>query len=214
MSKLPIYTMAGEQVGEYELADDLLVFDKGLPAVHEVIRAYLANQRQGSAATKTRAFVAGTGKKPWKQKGSGRARAGAKQSPVWRGGGVAFGPQPRSFRKDVNKKTARLAFRRALSDKVAAGDVVVLERLELPAPKTRELAQIAKSLQAETKGLFLVDQVAPELGRAARNLATVAVARVGQTPTYQLLNARRIVVTQAGMAELEKRLRSAAGRQA
>src|SRR6266567_6959031 len=137
--KLTIRDTKGNSQGELEVKFPLIEDGKGTQAVHDVVVAYRAAQRMGTACTKTMGEVAGSGKKPWRQKGTGRARAGSFASPLWRGGGVVFGPKPRDFRKKVSRKTRQLALRKALSERLHAGDVVVVEELNLPAPKTREL---------------------------------------------------------------------------
>ena len=129
MSKVAVCNMQGDALGEYAFPEDMLVLDKGAQAVQEAVVAYRANQRAGTASTRGKGEIAGAGSKPWRQKGSGRARAGYRQSPLWRGGGTVFGPRPRSFRKGLNKKTARLAFCRAFSDRVAGGCVTVIDEL-------------------------------------------------------------------------------------
>jgi large subunit ribosomal protein L4 len=206
MSKLPLKSIKGESVGEYEFADHLLVLDKGDQAVHEAVVAYQAHQRAGTASTLSKSNVSGTGAKPWKQKGLGRARAGYKQSPIWRGGAVAHGPHPRTYRKKLSKKVARLAFRRAFSAKVEQGEVTVLDALALSAPKTREIAAVLGSLGLERGALFIVDAADDNLLLAARNIPRVEVATAALVNTYQLLRHRNVVVTKAGMEALESRL--------
>lgn len=212
MSKLPVRDMKGKQVGEFDLADDLLVFDKGLQAMHDAVVAYQAHQRAGSASTLTKAEVAGSNKKPWRQKGLGRARAGYRQSPVWRGGGVTFGPKPRKYQKKMTRKTAKLAFRRAFSEKVAAGAVVVLDEMAFSEPKTKEMAAVVKSMEAEKGALIVVDTLDMNLALSARNIPKVELTTAADVNTYQLLRYPVIIVTKKGMAELEKRLKAPAGR--
>jgi len=207
MTKLPVRNMKGEQVGEYEIADDLLEFDKGAQAMHDAVVAYLAHQRAGTASTKTKAEVAGSNRKLWKQKGTGRARTGYRQSPIWRGGGVAFGPKPRKFHKKMNRKTAQLAFRRAVSEKVAAGQIVILDELKLEQAKTREMSSIVSNLGCLKGALFLVDKLDENVALAARNMKKVALSPASQTNTYQVLRYPTVVVTKTGMASLEGRLK-------
>jgi large subunit ribosomal protein L4 len=206
MSKLPLKSMKGESVGEYEFADGLLVLDKGDQAVHEAVVAYQANRRAGTASTLSKSNVSGTGAKPWKQKGLGRARAGYKQSPVWRGGAVAHGPHPRTYKKKVSRKVARLAFRRAFSAKVDQGQVTVIEDLSVSAPKTREVATVLNNLGLERGALFIVDAADDNLLLAVRNIPRVEVVTAALVHTYQLLRYRDVVVTTAGMEALESRL--------
>lgn len=206
MSKVPLKNVKGDSVGDYEVADSLLLQDKGAQAVHEAVVAYLAHQRAGTASTKSKSEVAGSGKKPWAQKGSGRARAGYKQSPVWRGGAVAHGPQPRKYKKKVSKKVARLAFRRAFSAKVAQGEVLVIDTLQLEAPKTKAFAAVLSNLGLDRGGLFIVDTVQENVNLAARNLERVDVVTADLVNTYQMLRHKQVVITEAGMKILSARL--------
>jgi large subunit ribosomal protein L4 len=211
MSTLTIRNPQGETIGEHELADGLLVWDRGDQAVHDAVVAYLANQRAGTASTLGKGEVAGTGQKPWRQKGSGRARAGYRQSPIWRGGSVAFGPKPRSYRKRLTRKTARLAFCRAFSEQVRQGAVSVLDDMRLDAPRTRQVADMLKRLEVTGPALIVVDGVDRNLYLAARNLPRVEVADAQDLHTYQVLRYPRILITQAGLAKLEARLRKRGG---
>lgn len=206
MSKVPFKNSVGENVGEYEVADSLLVYDKGEQAVHEAIVAYGAHQRAGTASTKSKANVAGTGAKPWKQKGLGRARAGYKQSPIWRGGAVAHGPHPRKYKKKLSKKVTKLAFQRAFSAKVAQGEITVIENLALTTPKTKEFTAVLKGLGLDRGGLFIVDVNTENVSLASRNIPHVEVVTAPLANTYQLLRYKNVIVTKAGMVELEKRL--------
>ena len=206
MSKLPLKNVKGDSVGDYEVADNLLVLDKGDHAVHEAVVAYQANQRTGTASTLRKWEVNGSGKKPWKQKGLGRARAGYKQSNIWRGGHVAHGPQPRDFSKKLTKKAARLAFRRALSAKIDQGEVTVIDELALSAPKTKEFAAVLKNLGLDRGGLFIVAEAGDNLLLAARNIPRVELATAKLVNVYQILRYKNVIVTQAGMEALEQRL--------
>jgi large subunit ribosomal protein L4 len=211
MSKLPIKDLQGKLAGEYDIADGLLVYDKGLQAVQDAVVNHRANLRQGSASTLSKGEVAGSNKKLWKQKGTGRARTGLRQSPVWRGGGVAFGPKPRDYSRDQNRREARLAFRRAFSEKIASGEVVVVEELSLSAPKTREFAGLMKGLGVKAPSIFITDVVHADLVRAARNVPKVEVTTGDNLHTYQVLRYATLVVTRAAMARIEERLRKSAG---
>ncbi len=206
MSKIPLKNVKGDSVGDYEVADTLLVLDKGDQAVHEAVVAYQANQRAGTASTLSKSEVNGSGKKPWKQKGLGRARAGYKQSNVWRGGYAAHGPQPRSYNKKMTKKAAKLAFRRALSAKIDQGDVTVVDELALSAPKTKEFAAVMKNLGLDRGALFIVDETSDALLLASRNIPRVEVSTAKLVNTYQVLRYKSVIVTKAGMEALEQRL--------
>jgi large subunit ribosomal protein L4 len=206
MSKLPLKSIKGDSVGEYELADNLLVLDKGEQAVHEAVVAFGAHQRAGTASTKSKSNVAGTGAKPWKQKGLGRARAGYKQSPVWRGGAVAHGPHPRKYKKKLSKKVTKLAFQRAFSAKVEQGEITVIDFLAISAPKTKEFAAVLKNMGLDRGALFIVESDNENVLLASRNIPKVEVVTAQLANTYQLLRYKNVVVTKAGMEALEKRL--------
>ncbi|MDZ8119622.1 50S ribosomal protein L4 [Pontiella agarivorans] len=206
MSKVPVKNIKGDSVGDFDVADNLLVLDKGDHAVHESVVAYNAAQRAGTASTKCKSEVHGSGKKPWKQKGLGRARAGYKQSNVWRGGYVAHGPKPRSYNKKVNKSTARLAFARAFSAKVQQGDITVIEELTLSAPKTKEFSAVVKNLGLDRGGLFIVDEAGENLLLASRNIQNVEVTTAKLVNIYQILRYKNVIVTKAGMEALLERI--------
>ena len=206
MSKIPLKTISGDSVGEYEFADNLLVLDKGEQAVHEAVVAYGAHQRAGTASTKSKSNVSGTGAKPWKQKGLGRARAGYKQSPVWRGGAVAHGPHPRKYTKKLSKKVIKLAFQRAFSAKLDQGEVTVIESLDLTSPKTKEFTAVLKGLGLDRGALFIVDANNDNVLLASRNIPKVEVVTAKLANTYQLLRYKNVIVTKAGMEALENRL--------
>ncbi|MDD2235788.1 MAG: 50S ribosomal protein L4 [Kiritimatiellae bacterium] len=214
MSKIPIRNMKGEQLGEYELADSLLEFDKGLQAMHDAVVAYLANQRNATASTLSKGEVAGSNRKLWKQKGTGRARTGRRQSPVWRGGGVAFGPKPRRHTKKLTKKMAQLAFRRAVSEKVTAGQMLILDELSLDQAKTKEMQAVVKNLAVQRGALFLVSDLDTNVALATRNLQRVELASVTMANTYQVLRYPTVVVTKKGMGDLESRLQKKTGSEA
>ncbi|MFP6904567.1 MAG: 50S ribosomal protein L4 [Verrucomicrobiota bacterium] len=207
MSTIPVKNTKGKQTGEYTLSDDLLVFDKGLQSVQDAIVAYQANQRQGSASTLGKAEVAGSNRKLWKQKGTGRARTGFRQSPIWRGGGVTFGPKPRNYRKTISRRQARLAFQRAFSENVAAGQVFVLENLALSAPKTKEFAAILKNLDVRV-ALVITNAVDQNLVLASRNIPKVEITTAASVNTYQLVRYPVIMVTKDALPALEQRLSS------
>jgi len=206
MSKVPVKNIKGDSVGDYEVADSLLVLDKGNQAVHEAVVAYNAHQRAGTASTLSKSEVNGTGAKPWKQKGLGRARAGYKQSNVWRGGYVAHGPKPRKYNKKVSKKVAKLAFARAFSAKVEQGDITVVDELSISAPKTKEFTAVLKNLGLDRGALFIVDEANDNLLLASRNVQRAEVATAQLVNTYQILRHKNVIITKAGMEALEKRL--------
>jgi large subunit ribosomal protein L4 len=210
MGTLTVYDETGASVGELDVADALLARDKGSQAVHDVIVAHQAARRAGTASTLRKGEVAGSNKKPWRQKGTGRARAGLRQSPVWRGGGVAFGPHPRQYNKKVNRKVARLAFRRALSDRIAEDAVTVVEALRVAEPKTRRVVEMMRTLRVDAPALFVTDVVDRDLARAARNIPRVEVAAAKDVNVYQLVRYPRLVVSRAAMDVLRARMEAEA----
>jgi large subunit ribosomal protein L4 len=206
--KLPIVTMSGQAKGEVEFADGLLIKDgKGTQAVHDTVTAYMANQRLGTASTKQISEVHGSGKKPWKQKGTGRARAGSFASPLWRGGGVVFGPKPRDYTINVPKKVKALAFRKVLSERLLAGDIVVVDELKLVSHKTKEFAGLVAKIGAKNATTLVVtDQVDRNLKLASRNLPNVQVEPADSVNVYELLRFEKIVTTKAGLEKLGARV--------
>src|SRR3954464_12979174 len=154
--KLTIKNAQGQEQGEMNLSFQPVEEGKGSQAVHDVVVAYMAAQRSGTACTKTMGEVAGSGKKPWRQKGTGRARAGSFASPLWRGGGVVFGPKPRDFSKKVTKKTKQLALRKALSERVNAGDIIVVDEIKLDSPKTKGFLGVLNALNLGDGGALVV----------------------------------------------------------
>ncbi len=208
MSRIPVKTMQGEPAGEWELAEGLLVHDRGRQALHDAVIAEQAAQRAGTASTRTKGEVAGRGSKPYRQKGTGRARAGYLRSPVRRGGGVAFGPKPRDFAVRLPKKAARLAFRRALSEKIAAGELVVLDSLSLPEARTRHVAELHRRL-GEPPGLLLVVPAVDEaLARAVRNHPAVDAVSAARLGVVTLLRFPLVAVTREAMEALEARVKA------
>jgi large subunit ribosomal protein L4 len=206
MSKLKILDGKGSPAGEFEVADDLLEMEKGANAVHSAVINFLAAIRAGTASTLTKAEVAGSNKKPWRQKGTGRARAGYRQSPVWRGGGVAFGPKPRDYSKKMNRKVAKLAFRRAISEKIAAGEIIVIDALELAETKTKAFTEVMANLKIERSALFVVDTLEANVKLSARNIKGVELVRAKDVDVYRLIKYSHVVITKAGMDVIMQRL--------
>ncbi len=213
MSKISVLDVQGQKTGELELADELLVLKRGRQTLHDAVVAYRANQRAGSASTKTKSEVAAVGAKPWKQKGTGRARSGYRSSPIWRGGGVAFGPRPRDFSKRLTKKAGRLAFARAISERIQDGSLVVVEDLVLDQPKTKLLWSRLQKLGVESNGLVVVDEPDRNLELAARNLPKVEVVRARDLNTYQAVRYARLVVTRSAMEHIQMRLEQVVGKE-
>jgi large subunit ribosomal protein L4 len=205
--KIPVKSLEGKKKGDYDVKFALVEGGKGTQAVHDVVVAYQANQRSGTACTKTMGEVHGSGKKPWRQKGTGRARAGSFASPLWRGGGVVFGPKPRDFGKKVTKKTKQLALRKALTERLNAGDVLVLDDLKLDSPKTKAFAEVLEKLELADKSTLLVGtEIENNLKLASRNLQDVDVTTSDAVNTYQLLRYDRLVFSRGAFEKLEQRL--------
>lgn len=208
--KLPVINIKGKAAGEVEYADDLLIkTGKGSQAVHDAVVAYMANQRLGTAKTKQMGEVAGSGKKPWKQKGTGRARAGSFQSPLWKGGAITFGPQPRDYSKKINKQTKSLAFRKVLSERLLAGDVVVLDDLKLDSPKTKGVAALLAKVAPKASVLIVAENVDNNLKLASRNLPDVQVEPADVVNVYELLQFDKIVATKGALVKLQARVAKA-----
>jgi len=208
MSTIKLFNSAGDSAQEITFADENLVLDKGSQAVKDTVVAWQNARRAGTACTKGKGDVAGSNKKPWRQKGTGRARAGYRQSPVWRGGGVAFGPKPRDFSQKINKKVSRLAFSRALSEKINAGQLSVIERFDLAEAKTKALQAMLAKMGFERSVLIVVNEYDEKLTLAVRNLQKVEVATADEVSVYSLLLYRNVIATRAGFEALTERMRS------
>lgn len=191
-------------MGTVDVPSSLTDTSKGGQAVRDAIVAYRANQRLGSASTLTKGEVAGHGVKPWRQKGTGNARAGYRQSPVWRGGGVVFGPKPRDFSKDMNRKMMRLALGRIVADRLAQDAVTVLDALTVGEAKTKPFAAWLKKMKVG-KALIVADKVSPEILFAARNIPDVEIARATHVNVYQLARYPRLIITRDALEVLDRR---------
>ena len=193
---LDILDCTGARVGEYTIPEGVIELEKGTQAVHDAVVAYLAGTRAGTACTKTRGLVRGGGAKPWRQKGRGGARAGSSRSPVWVGGGTIFGPQPRSFAKKMNKKVLVLALKRALSERIAEGDVIVLDKFALPDHKTRSAVAVLKNINVANDTILLS---VPEYEEAAvcatGNLPNLVLRRSATVNVYEMLRFKKLVFT-------------------
>ena len=205
--KLSIKNTAGKDSGELEVKFTMIENGKGTQAVHDAVTAYRAAQRSGTACTKTAGEVAGTNKKPWKQKGTGRARAGSFQSPLWVGGGVVFGPKPRDFTKTISKKTRSLALRKALSERLKMGDVIVVDDLKLSSHKTKDFMKVIDAL--ELTGTTLVvsgDTENKNLTRALNNISFVTITTSDSLNTYDVLRPDKLLFTKSAFEKVEARL--------
>lgn len=205
--KITIKNTQGNPQGEFEVGFELIQNGRGTQAVHDAVVAYRAAQRMGTACTKTAGEVAGTNRKPWRQKGTGRARAGSFQSPLWRGGGVVFGPKPRDYTKKVNQKTRQLALRKALSERLKAGDVIVVDDLKLDAPKTKGMLAVLKALGLDGTTL-VVAGADKNLLLASRNLPKVELTTGEMLTTYQVLKPAKLLFTRGAFEKVEARLKA------
>jgi len=204
--KISIKDIKGKSQGEHEVKFPLVENGKGTQAVHDAVVAYQAAQRMGTACTKNVGDVAGTNKKPWRQKGTGRARAGSFQSPLWRGGGVVFGPKPRDFAKKINSKTRQLALRKALSERLKAGDVVVVDDFKLGSPKTKEFVGALAALELKGSALIVANEASRNLTLASRNVPNVVLTTSEALNTYDVLRPDKLVFTRGAFEKIEKRL--------
>ncbi len=204
MPKVTLYNQAGNTVGELELNNSVFGIEPNEQAVYDVVKAQRAAMRQGTASTKNRAAVRGGGRKPWRQKGTGRARAGSNTSPIWVGGGITFGPTPRQYKLKVNKKVRRLALKSVLSSRVADEKFLVLDKLELSDIKTKDMVAVLASLKLEGKVAVVLDQTNEAVMLSARNLPNVTVTTVSQASVYELMNFPTIVATADAVKQYEE----------
>lgn len=204
MPKIDVLNMTGDKVSELELNESIFAVEPNMSAMHIAVVNYLANQRQGTQSTLTRAEVSGGGKKPWRQKGTGRARQGSTRSPQWYHGGIAHGPKPRSYSFSVNKKVRRLALKSALSSKVAENEMIVLDSLQLEAIKTKEILKVLAAVKAAKKTLIVLPETDDVVYRSARNIEGVKVTFVGSLNVYDILNCDSIIVLKDAVAKIEE----------
>jgi large subunit ribosomal protein L4 len=204
MSKLSVLDMTGKKVSDIEVKDSVFAIEPNMSAMHLVVVSYLANQRQGTQSTKTRSEVSGGGKKPWRQKGTGRARQGSTRSPQWYHGGIALGPKPRTYGIDVNKKVRRLAMKSALSSKVAADEMIVLDSVKLDAIKTKEIAKMFEAIKAQKKVLVVLPENNEVIYKSTRNIEGAKVSTVNTLNVYDILNCDTIVVLKDAVTKIEE----------
>lgn len=204
MPNVSVFDMNGKKVSDLALAESVFGIEPNSYAMHLCVVNYLANQRQGTQSTRTRSEVSGGGKKPWKQKGTGRARQGSTRAPQWTHGGIAHGPKPREYGFSINKKVKRLAMKSALSSKVAAEEMVVLESLALDAIKTKDVVSVLSALETGKKVLLVLPEKNDVIYRSARNIAGVKVALVNTLNVYDILNSDTMVVLKDAVAKIEE----------
>ena len=203
MPKVALYNIKGDQIGDVELNDFVFGIPVHKAALHDAVVMQLASLRQGNADTKTRAEVRGGGRKPWRQKGTGRARAGSTRSPIWRKGGIVFGPHPRSYATKLPKKVRQLALRSALSSKVEAGNIIVLDNLDMEQPKTQEMVAILSNLKVDRKALVVTAEMIPNVEKSARNIVGITPMDAAGINVYDLLAHDKLVITRDAVAKVE-----------
>ena len=198
------YNMAGEQVGEVELSEAVFGIEPNQFVVHDVVKNHLANCRQGTQSALTRAEVSGGGRKPWRQKGTGRARQGSTRAPQWTHGGIAFAPKPRSYSYVLNKKVKRLALKSVLSSKAQAGEIVVVDKIALDAIKTKDFRNFLDAVKATGKAVVVTPEVNETVVKSARNIPGVVTAPAKLINVYDLLNAKNLVIDKEALAVIEE----------
>lgn len=204
MPKVAVYNIEGQQVGDMELSDAVFAAPVNEALLHEAVVMYRANQRQGTSDTKTRAEVAGGTKKPWRQKGTGRARVGNNRSPIWRHGGITFGPHQRDYSWAMPKKSRHAALRSALSAKVRDGEVVIIDQFAISEPKTKVVADALKKLNAPKGALIVSADFDTNVYRSARNIPGVAATAARNINVYDVLSHDRVVMTKDAVAKVEE----------
>ena len=204
MPNVKVYDMAGKEVGEIALSDVIFGAEVNGAVLHAAVRAYLMNQRQGTQSTLTRSEVSGGGKKPWRQKGTGRARQGSTRAPHWTHGGVALGPKPRDYRTGMNKKTRRIALYSALSAKVAAGDLIVVDTIATEGYSTKTMANMLNALGATKKSLVVLPTVDNAVIKSCANIPGVVTTQYNTVNVYDVLNADKFVIAKDAVAKLEE----------
>ena len=204
MPKVALYNMEGSQIGDIELNESIFGCEVNTSVLHEVVKNYLANQRQGTQSTKTRSEVRGGGIKPWRQKGTGRARQGSIRATQWIKGGIALGPKPRDYRYSVNKKLKAIALKSALSSKVAENAFVVVDEIALSEIKTKAVCNMLKNLKVETKALIVTNEKNDNVVKSARNIQGVATTFMGSLNVYDILKYDVMVISKDAVSKIEE----------
>ena len=204
MAQVQVYNQEGRKTSKLELADSVFGIEPNMNAMHLAVVSYLAAQRQGTQSTLTRSEVSGGGAKPWRQKGTGRARQGSTRSPQWTHGGIALGPKPRKYKVSLNKKVKRLAMKSALSSKVAADEMLVLNKVELESIKTKAVVEMLTKLKTGKKVLIVLPENDDVLYKSARNIEGVKVVTVNTLCVYDILNADKFIVAKDAVAKIEE----------
>ena len=204
MPNVKVFNMAGQEVGSMELAESVFGAEINAAVLHAAVRAYLLNQSEGTKSTLTRTEVSGGGRKPWRQKGTGRARQGSTRSPQWTHGGIALGPKPRSYRTDMNKKTKRVALFSALSAKVAEGKLIVVDDINCTEYKTKVMVNMLKALGVDNRALVVLDAVNPFAIKSCANIERVETTLATTINVYEIMKADKMVITAAAVKKLEE----------
>lgn len=204
MPKVALYNMEGSQIGDIELSENVFGQKVNKSILHDVVKNYLANQRQGTQSTKTRSEVRGGGIKPWRQKGTGRARQGSIRATQWIKGGIALGPKPRDYRYSLNKKLKKLAMISALSSKAAANEIIVVDDIALDEIKTKKISGMLKNLNVESKALIITNEKNDNVVRSAKNIAGVATTFTGSMNVYDILKYDVMVITKDAVSKIEE----------
>jgi len=204
MIELPVQNIKGENIGEVSLKDDIFNTKINNFLVHQAVKNYLANKRRGTASTKTRREVRGGGVKPWKQKGTGRARAGTNRSPIWVGGGITFGPAPRDYSFSLPKKMKVVAINSVLSDKAKNKEIIIIDKLYLENNKTKRMVEILKNLQASKKPLIIIEKEDNDIAQTLRNIKGAKILPVSKINVYDLINQGKIIITKDALQRIEE----------
>lgn len=204
MPNVAVLDMAGKKVGTVDLNDSIFGIEPNAAVMHQLVVSYLANQRQGTQSALTRAEVSGGGRKPWRQKGTGRARQGSTRAPQWYHGGVVFAPKPRDYRFSVNKKVRRLAMKSAFSTKALSTDVIVIDSIALDEIKTQSIVKMLAAVNSEKKALIVLPTVDEKVIKSARNIEGVKTAQVNELNVYDILNADKLIIAKDALAKIEE----------
>ena len=204
MAELAVLNMQGREVGRQTLSDEVFGIEPNVPVMNDMVKNYLANQRQGTQSALTRSEVSGGGRKPWRQKGTGRARQGSTRSPQWTHGGIVFAPKPRCYRYTLNKKVRRLAMKSALSSKVKDGEMIVIDKIFCEDYKTKTIAAMLKAIGSEKKALIVLDGVDEKVVASARNIPGVKTAQVNTLNVYDILGADKFIVAQGAVEKIQE----------
>ena len=204
MPSISVVDMEGKKVGTVDLSDSIFGIEPNTAVMHQVVLSYLAAQRQGTQSALTRAEVSGGGKKPWRQKGTGRARQGSTRAPQWTHGGIVFAPKPRDYRFSVNKKEKRLALKSALSVKAADSDIIVVDKIATDEYKTKNIVAMLQAIEADKKALIVLPEADSKVIRSANNIPDVKTAQVNTINVYDILNADKLIIAKDAVSKIEE----------